>query len=268
MKNLVNSFLAHVAESAERPAHDVMVFITDIVLPHKDKVVLKHLHNSGVDVMALTDMVEARTLYADLETNCKLVTSQEGVNIRYDRWYPSVRSESTKDYGPTEDPSVGPDAIYNESVVAKIASIILPWCRGRKFQSFVSYGMMDWAVSHAIYGNGENKPLELDDQQKAVVRFVTDRFTSRYCVISPFNDKGWNLGSEMMGKMFPQGVKYRAQKYTRGNKSGEVVYFIVVGDEIINRKSGKKAIIPESTFGERSPLRLKIDTELYYSACV
>lgn len=266
MTHVIDTYVAHVAATAKSPARDIRVFITDVVIPHEDKVVLKHLYNSSVDIMALSDMDEARTLYADLEANCKLVTSQENVNIRYQKWYLAKLSTSDAEYPATEDPSIGPSEVYNEKVVKAIADRIIPWCKSRKFQSFITFEAMWWSIAHAIYGD-EIKAV--DEQQTAVINFVESRFTSRFCVLSPFNNKGYNLGSELMLMMYPNGVKYRAEKYVKGISFKDKTYFFLMSDgRIINGKSGKTTVIPASTLSERSSLRLKVDTQLYYSNCI
>lgn len=262
MEHVVKSFVAHVAATEDKAARDIKVFITDEILDYKDKAVLKHLYNSGVDIMALSDITAARQLAEELDSQGKLVTSQENVNIRYEKWHLAKNNGSNEPTTPCEDPSIGPDHIYNESVVQAIADRVLPWCRSRNFQSFISYEMLEKCVAHALYGDETHA---FDEQQMATINFVKDRFAQRYCIISPFNNNGYNLGSEMMALMFPnKALVYRAEKYV--NNGQKKTYFILRTDRIINPRTRKAATIPASTFGERSPLRLKIDTELYFSS--
>lgn len=259
MKNIIDSFTTHIAATNDTPERDIQVFITDIVLDYKDRAVLKHLVNSDVNIHNLIDMADAYRMADKLKEENKLVTSQKDVNIRYKKWSLSKKSDSDGSSKPCEEPSIGPEQIYNEKVTRNIINNVIEWCKTRKFQSFITFHMLDTCITKAIYGDIK----ELDDQQKAVIRFAKERFTERYCMLSPFNDKGYNLGSELMTIMYPNGVKYRKEQYTQKNRKPS--YFIIKGNTITDTRTGKTVIIPESTFSQRNPIRTEIDKNLFYS---
>lgn len=267
MLHITNSFTKHVPAKDTEPARDIKVFITDIVMEHKDKVVLKHLVNSNVNIMKLPNIKAAHELAKELDAENRLVTSQKDVNIRYKAWHLSKSSSETegeKSHTPCSDPSVGPEHIYNESVVNRIIDYVMKACETAKFKSTIDNSTMFKCVAKALYGDftGFRK---FDDNQLALIKFAIARFTDRYCVPSQFNAKAYTIGSELMCKMAPAGTVYRANKYTRHLKKSEVKYFVINGDTITNCKTGEITNIEESTFGKRSAMRTKIDMQLYYS---
>lgn len=259
MKHIIDSFTTHVAATENTPERDIQVFITDIVLDYRDRAVLKHLVNSDVNIHKLIDFADAHRLAEKLSAENKLVTSQKDVNIRYKKWSLSKKTDSEGSSKPCEEPSVGPEEIYNEKVIKNIITNVVEWCKTRKFQSFISFNMMDVCITKAIYGDAK----DLDEQQLAVIRFAKERFTERYCMVSPFNNKGYNLGSELMTTMYPNGVKYRKEQYV--SKNTKPTYFVIKGNTITDTRTGKTAIIPESTFGKKNPIRTEIDNTLFYS---
>lgn len=268
MLNIINHFTAHVEATEETPARNIKVFITDIVLDYKDRAILKHLVNSNVDIMALPDLEAARNLAAELDAQNKLVTSQKDVNIRYEKWHlaktsdaQTEASDSESEHKTCEEPSIGPDHIYNQALVKEITKNVLSWCRKQKFQSFLSHGMLHHCVAKAIYG-WESK--DYDEHQTALINFAKEKFAERYCVESPFIKGGYNIGSELMLQMHPNGVKYRAEQYK--NKNKKRTYFVILPEKMINQQTGEITPIPDGTFLERSKERLYIDRNLYYSA--
>lgn len=269
MLNIVNHFTAHVETTEEAPARDIKVFITDSVLDYKDKAVLKHLVNSNVDIMGIRSMKAARAIAEELDAEGKLVTSQKDVNIRYRRWSlakndaDSDNSESdVKETKPCEEPSIGPDHVYNQKLADTIAESIIRWCRRQKFQSFLPYGMLHVITAEAIYGRDVKK---FDKHQLAVIKFVKERFAERYCVVSPFNKNGYNIGSELMLCMYPEGVRYRKERYTGKVAKEDRTYFILLPGKMVNQKTKEVTMIPDGTFLTRSEERLRIDRNLYYS---
>lgn len=261
MKHIIDAFTKTIPATEDAPEREVRVFITDIVLDYKDKAVLKHLTNSDIDIQRLKDIADAYRLAEKLDAKGKLVTSQENVHIRYQKWSMSKnkKQENDKDYGQCEEPSIGPEHVYKPSIVELVIRNIVGWCRERSFQSFLPFEMLDTCVARAIYPDCK----ELDEQQLAVVNFVKKEFAERYLIISPFNDKGYNLGSELMTIMYPNGVKYRTQKYTKGKKN--VHYYIIKGNTITDTRTGETKVIPNGTFRTRNEYRLKIDQTMYYS---
>lgn len=260
MRHIIDSFTTHVNATENTPARDIRVLITDIVLDYKDKAVLKHLINSDVDIHKLPDIAAAYELAEKLSAENKLVTSQKNVNIRYQKWSLSKKSESESASKPCEEPSIGPDKIYNAKIVQEIILRVVGWCKERKFQSFLPFQILEECVAKTIYGDTEQN---YDEQQLAMIRFAKNKFADRFCVVSPFNDKGYNLGSELMQVMHPEGVKYRIEKYAR--KNSRIEYFVIKDNIITDTRTGNRTFIPESTLGERNPVRLKIDQTLYYS---
>lgn len=246
MKNIIDISTKHI-ETENAPARDITIVITDIVFDHKDKAILKHLINSGIDITALTDIEAAHKLANELSANDKLITSQKDVNIRYKKWKLSKASTSHKE----------PSMVYNTNIIKDIIIHVVKWCKTRKFQSFIPFDMLEECVAKAIYGDTQ----ELDEQQRSIVTLAKNKFTDRFCVISPFNNKGYNLGSELMSIMYPQGVKYRSEKYGKGQKQ----YFIIKGNTITNLTTGEQSTIPNGTFEKRNETRQKIDESLYYS---
>lgn len=259
---ITNSFVAHTKATEDAPARDIQVFITDNILDYKDRAVLKHLVNSNVDITKLATTEQAHELAEQLDSMHKLVTSQKDVNIRCKKWSLAKKSDSTSDCDPCEDPSIGPDHIYNDALVKKITNKVISMCKTRKYQSFISFEMLHECVATAIYGTATQT---FDKHQLAVIKFAEERFANRYCVISPFNQKGYNLGTELMSTMFPEGVLYRAQKYVKYLAKGKKTYFIITADKIVNVQTGKATAIPASTPSERNEIRLKLDNTLYYS---
>ncbi len=259
MRHIIDSFTTHVPATNDTPERDIQVFITDIVFDYKDKAVLKHLANSDINIHEIPDIAAAYALAERLMATDRLVTSQKDVNIRYKKWSLSKKSESENSSKPCEEPSIGPEQIYNEKVTQAIIKRVIAWCKTRKFQSFITFSMLETCIAKAIYGESKQ---DYDEQQMAVIRFAKERFTERYCIKSPFNNKGYNLGSELMSIMYPNGVKYRTEQYVKNTKP---TYYIIKGNTITNTKTGKTTIIPNSTFGERNPIRTQIDTNLYYS---
>lgn len=262
MLHITDSFVAHTKATADTPARKIKVFITDIILDYKDRAVLKHLVNSNVDIMQLPDIQAAYNLAEKLDAEHKLVTSQKDVNIRYNKWSLAKSSESTSESKPCEDPSIGPDHVYNKKLVNAISENIISWCRKQKYQSFLPFGMLHNCVARAIYGNNSKN---YDKHQLAVIKFAKEKYAQRYCVNSPFRNDGYNLGSELMLQMYPNGVRYRAEQYTRKMQKSKRTYFILLTDRMINPKTGEVTMIPEGTFLERSEARLNIDKNLFYS---
>lgn len=261
MLHITDSFTAHTKATKDAPAREIKVFITDIIMDYKDKAVLKHLTNSNVDITQLPDIDAAYKLAEELDAQKKLVTSQKDVNIRYNKWHLAQASDSVSESKPCEDPSIGPDHVYNKALVKAISENVIAWCKTRRFKSFISFDMLDKCIINAIYGD----VTTLDDHQLAVIDFAREKFTKRYCVLSPFNNKGYNIGSELMCMMYPDGVRYRKEKYVKNFAQSKKTYFIILKDRVINPATGEETMIPEGTFLERSELRTNIDTKLYYS---
>ena len=256
MLHITNSF------TANADGRTIKVFITDIILDYKDKAVLKHLVNSNVDITKLYDINEARNLAETLDAQHKLVTSQKDVNIRYQKWSLAKASATSESVSkPCDDPSIGPDHIYNKKTVAAVTAEILNYCKAQKYKSFLPAGMLHICTARALYG----KRYGLDKQQLAMVRFVKEYYAKRYLVVSPFRKEAYNLGSELMLQMFPDGVRYRAEQYTNGMAKSHRTYFILLTDRMINSTTGEVTMIPAGTFLERSKERYLVDSKLFYS---
>lgn len=306
MTSIVKTFSAIVPATLKTPARTVKVFIANTIISPKDKTILKYLVNSGVDIMSLKDMGEAKEVYLNLIAEKKLNRTTENVNIRYNRWYPSKESNGSKEdnvvvnapfvedenqvsmnscdnipieasQGALESVSntqvsndaegyCDPVAVYNSALVAAIADKVVEWGRTRIFQSFISWNMMKKFVTQSVYGN-ETIYDNLSEYGKSIVDYIQDRFTSRFCVICPFNDKGYNMGYELMLKMHPEGVRYRLQQYNGGNQA-ITSYFIIYKDKMVDCKTKKEFALKPGTLNKRTANGFKIDSMLYFSSAV